>query len=65
MIEEAFTDGERQLLMVFVTDALVRHKDDPDMKQHIDECFGILRRLNGTDTVIIARRAYPSGADRE
>jgi hypothetical protein len=60
MIEELFTDANRQLLMVLVTQAMVRIESDPAMQAAITECHDILSKLTGTDTVLIARRAYAS-----
>ena len=60
MIEEVFTDDERLLLVTLVTQAHVNIRDDPEMKHANDECNGILRKLTGTDTVLVAKRAYPS-----
>lgn len=60
MIEEVFADTERQLLIVLVTQAMTRIQHDGDMERAVKECHDILSKLYGTDTVIIARRAYAS-----
>lgn len=60
MIEERFTDAERQLLVVWAMRSLLAIQGDPEMVPEIAECRAILRKLTGTDTVLIARRAYPS-----
>ena len=62
MIEERFADAERQLLIMLVTRALVSIQLDPEMDAQTEECRTILRRLSGTDTVLVARRAYASTA---
>ncbi len=51
---------ERQLLIVLVTQAMIRINDDPEMREQERECLGILAKLYGTDTVLMARRAYAS-----
>ena len=62
MIEERFPDAERQLMVVWATQALVALHRDPEMATAAEECRSILRKLTGTDTVLVARRAYPSTA---
>jgi hypothetical protein len=64
MVDETFTDAERQLLIVLTQQAMVRIQDDPHMRDASRECFEILSKLYGTDTVLVARRAYPSLAAR-
>ena len=63
MSEEQFPDSERQLLVVLVTQAMVRIADDAAMQAAVAECHSLLKKLSGTDTVLIARRAYPSRSD--
>ena len=60
MVEELFSDNERQLLIVWATRALVQLRMLDDLPDAMDECESILRKLSGTDTVLVARRAYPS-----
>lgn len=60
MIEEPFTDAERQLLLVLVSQAMVRIRDDAFMQHVVEECENIIRKLSGTDTVLVAQRTYPS-----
>jgi hypothetical protein len=60
MTEELFTDSERQLLIVLATQAMVRIQSDPDMDHAVKELHDILSKLYGTDTILVARRAYPS-----
>jgi hypothetical protein len=62
MIEERFPDSERQLLVVWATRALVAIQHYSEMDDVAEECRSILRKLTGTDTVLVARRAYPSMA---
>ncbi len=45
---EPFTDHERMLLVVLVTQAWVRIREDPEMEAHIVELETILRKLHGT-----------------
>lgn len=59
-VEEPFTDSERRLLIVLVLQALVRIEHDDATDEIIEECRAILAKLYGTDTVLVARRAYPS-----
>ena len=61
-VEEPFTDAERQLLVVLVTKAWVEIRGDAEMASEAAELEGVLRKLSGVDTVLVARRAYPSGA---
>jgi hypothetical protein len=50
---EVFTDEERRRLVELVLSAIPRDHGDAELT-------AILSRLSGTDTVLIARRAYPS-----
>jgi hypothetical protein len=61
VIEEFLTDDERQLLMVFVMEAMVRISSDPAMRAHVGECDSIFRKLQGVDTVVICRKAGTGG----
>jgi hypothetical protein len=70
MIEEKFTDRERTLLVVLVQKALLELKADPVLAaargggdHMIAEVRTVLGRLSGTDTVLIAQRAYSSHRD--
>jgi hypothetical protein len=63
MIEQKFTDSERQLLVVLVQKALIEIKGDLDMWRQIDEVRTLLGKLSGTDTVLVAQRAYSSHRD--
>ena len=56
MIEEVFTDIERSRLLKLVL-ASLSQRDDALL-------VTIAAKLSGTDTVVVARRAYPSGRDR-
>jgi hypothetical protein len=60
MIEELFSDSDRQLLIVLATEAMVRIRDDPALEHATQELVAILSKLYGTDTIIVARRAYES-----
>lgn len=60
MIEETFTDDERQLLLVLTTKALVDTRADPEFRAAAAELSRIVAKLAGVDTVLVARRAYPS-----
>lgn len=51
MIEQ-FSDAERLMLLHLVMDKQLRQPDPALVK--------IISRLSGTDTVLMARRAYPS-----
>jgi hypothetical protein len=51
MVEETFTDAERQRLIGLVLAA---------MQQRDSVLLAILSKLTGTDTVIVAHRAYRS-----
>jgi hypothetical protein len=53
MIEEPLTEAERRKLLDLVMAAVPR--------EHGDQLLtGLIAKLSGTDTVIVARRAYPS-----
>lgn len=54
MIEEKFSDEERQVLLVLSMDAVVR--------EPLPMLEAVLRKLSGTETVLVAHRAYPSDA---
>lgn len=60
MIDEPLSDAYRQLIIVLATKAMVKIQDDPEMEHAKKELTDILSMFYGTDTVIIARRAYPS-----
>lgn len=53
MIEERFTIEERRLLMRLAMDAMPQDRSDSQL-------ITILSKLSGTDTVLVAQRAYPS-----
>lgn len=53
MIEEPFSDAERRLLVTLVINAVPRDRGDPVLTS-------IITKLSGTDTVLVAKRAYPS-----
>ena len=55
MVTEYLTDDERQILRVAVLNRL-RHAE-PD---EYNKLASLLSRISGTDTTLIARRAYPS-----
>ena len=57
MVEETFPDSERQLLVVWATRALVGLQYLNDLPDAMAECESILRKLTGTDTVLVARRS--------
>lgn len=57
MIDETFTDAERRRLMGLVINSIPFAHGDPELS-------AILSKLSGTDTVVIARRAYPSAYAR-
>ncbi len=63
MIREVIPDEQRQLLIVMISRAYVQIKDDPEMASAAQECSDLIKRLSGTDTVLIAERAYASGVD--
>jgi hypothetical protein len=54
--EQRLTDSERQLLMVFVMEAMVRVASDPFIQAHVDECHSIICKLQGVDTQVICRK---------
>lgn len=54
-VMEAFSDQQRRRLMQLVMAAIPCDHGDPEL-------IAILSRLSGTDTVLIAQRAYPSQA---
>lgn len=59
MIDEPLTDAQRRLLIALVMGAMPKDRGDPELT-------AIIAKLSGTDTVVIARRAYPShGLDEE
>lgn len=58
MIEETFTETERQLLLRLAVSEI------PEGQIAAPELLRAVSRLSGTDTVLIARRAYPSRADQ-
>lgn len=51
-----FSEAERQLLLVLVTEAWARINADPEMQPQITECVDLIRKLSGTDTVLLARK---------
>ena len=53
MIEERFTERERQRLRSLVLAAVPRDHGD-------DELTALLAKLSGVDTVLVAQRAYRS-----
>ena len=53
MIEELLTDEERQLLVILVMAQIPRDHGDPHLTR-------LVAKLSGTDTQLVARRAYPS-----
>jgi hypothetical protein len=53
MIEETLTEAERRKLLALVMAAVPRDHGDPQLT-------ALVAKLSGTDTVIVARRAYPS-----
>jgi hypothetical protein len=56
MMEEVFSDNERRLLVMLVTNA---HAGQLDQNALV-EFNTLLSKLTGTDTVLVARRAYAS-----
>jgi hypothetical protein len=54
--EQRLTEDERQLLMVFVMEAMFRIAADPAMEGHRAECHSIIRKLQGVDTQVICRK---------
>ena len=56
MIEEVFSDTECHRLVMLVTNAHAGRLDQRDL----DELNSLLSKLTGTDTVLVARRAYAS-----
>lgn len=60
VITLTFTDDERQLIVTLLLRDLVRIRTDPGMQPQARELAGILEKLSGTDTVLVARRAYPA-----
>ena len=63
-VEERFTDAERELLIVLLTQAMERIKGDPAMRDVERQCIDMLGKLNGVYTELVARRAYASRAPR-
>jgi rare lipoprotein A (peptidoglycan hydrolase) len=57
MVREQLSDERRQLLLILVTQAWVRIKDDPDMDCQSEECRDILRMLSGADVRLFVERA--------
>lgn len=53
MIEERFSDGERRRLLALCMAAMPLDRLEPEL-------VGLIAKLSGTDTMIVARRAYPS-----
>jgi hypothetical protein len=53
MVEEAFSESERKRLLLLAMSAIPIDRGD-------DELANIIAKLSGTDTVIVARRAYPA-----
>lgn len=53
MIEETLTDSERRRLVNLTISAVPMTHGDPELTS-------IIAKLNGVDTVVVVRRAYPS-----
>jgi hypothetical protein len=53
MIEERLSDAERRRLLALAMAAVPTERGDPELT-------GLIAKLSGTDTVLIARRAYRS-----
>jgi hypothetical protein len=53
LIEEPLTDEERQLLVILVMAQIPRDHGDPHLTR-------LVAKLSGSDTQLVARRAYPS-----
>lgn len=53
MTDEQFSDSERQRLLRLTMAAVPKTHGDPELT-------AIIAKLSGTDTVLVARRAYPS-----
>lgn len=64
MIEEILTDDERQRLVQYATMALVDTRGDPALAEEHGHILHLLSKMEGTDTVLVARRAYASRAMR-
>jgi hypothetical protein len=58
MIDEPLSESERRLLLDLAIAAVPLQHGDPALT-------AIIAKLSGVDTVLIARRAYPSRAARE
>lgn len=58
MVEEAFTDAERQRLMLLVIGAVLESRRTTSPPN--PELLRMISLLGGVDTVIVARRAYPA-----
>lgn len=55
MTDEPLTEQERRALLGLVIEAFPRNSRD-------ELLLGILSKIGGCDTVLVARRAYPSRA---
>jgi hypothetical protein len=65
MVEEILTDSIRQLVILLATQALVGiDQTDPVLQDAVAELQSLLSMFYGTDTVVVARRAYPSRSHR-
>lgn len=53
MIDEPLTDAERRRLLALALAAVPADRGDPELT-------AIIAKLSGTDTLLIARRAYPA-----
>ena len=61
-VVERFSDEERQLLVTLVLQHWVKLRDDPALDAaKAEKLARIIARMGGTDTVLLADRAYPSG----
>lgn len=54
MIDEPLTDRERYKVLWLAMQQLSKNQGDDDA------LLNIIRKVTGTDTVVICRRAYPS-----
>lgn len=54
MIDEALTDAQRQIVINLAMQELAKNQGD-DMA-----LLDIIRKLSGTDTIVVCHRAYPS-----
>jgi len=57
MIEETLTDSERRRLVNLAMAAVPMTHGDPELTS-------IIAKLSGVDTVVVARRAYPSATPK-